>query len=221
MNGQPANYYEQTRIELHPFVPGDARILLDVGCGAGVFGAGLKKAREIEIWGVEPVAAAAAEASKRLDRVVTGYFEPNVGVPDRHFDVVMFNDSLEHFPAPEPALVLAVRKLKPGGVVVASIPNVRYFENVRELLLAKDWRYTDQGILDRTHLRFFTRKSAVRTFEECGYDVLSVAGINAGAWTGWKMRLLDLLFRKHMEDMRFLQHVIVARPRADAGNAGG
>ena len=82
-------------------------------------------------------------------------------LPDNNFDVVIFNDVLEHFENPWAVLENVKTKLNASGVVVASIPNVAYITNLVELILKKDWRYKPEGgILDKTHLRFFTKKSA-------------------------------------------------------------
>jgi len=206
------NYYGQDRQEVIDFVPDDASILLDIGCGAGAFGAALKERKEIEVWGVEPVVDIANEAEAVLDKVVTGFFEENAHLPDAQFDVITFNDSLEHFPDPFPPLVLAKKKLKKDtGLVVASIPNVRFIRNIRHVLFEKDWKYTDKGILDRTHLRFFTKKSMVRTFEEAGYEVISITGINPHRWNTIPILFLRMFFGSLMADMRFAQFVVVAR----------
>lgn len=205
-------YYRLSRPEVQRFVPRDCRRLLDVGCGGGDFAAAIKRELGAEVWGVEPHAPAATAAAPHLDRVINGPFDPAAGLPEGYFDVVSFNDSLEHFPDPGPPLALAKRLLRPGGSVLASIPNVRYIENVRHLLIDQDWEYTDNGIRDRTHLRFFTRKSMLRTFQEAGYRVQSIDGINPHYWSGKRIFLLRLLFGRFVADMKFLQYVVVATP---------
>lgn len=211
-SGTLTNYYYQERAEVQRFVPRDCRRLLDVGCGGGSFAAAIKRDLGAEVWGVEPHAPAATAAAPHLDRVINGPFDAAARLPEGYFDVVSFNDSLEHFPDPAPPLALARRLLRPGGSVVASIPNVRYIDNVRHLLIDQDWEYTDEGILDRTHLRFFTRKSMLRTFTEAGYRVRSIDGINPHYWSGKRIFLLRLLFGRFVADMKFLQYVVVATP---------
>ena len=196
-----------------PFVPDSCRTLLDVGCAGGAFGAGIKEDRQIEVWGVEPIEKVAKQARERLDHVVAAAFDQTADIPNAYFDVVLFNDSLEHFPDPFPPLELAKQKLRPGGFVVASIPNVRYIRNVRHFLFEKDWKYTDKGILDRTHLRFFTLKSMQRTFVEAGYDVSSITGINSHRWNLPAILLLRLIMGRFIADMRYPQFVVVAQPK--------
>lgn len=214
---KPSSYYATYRREMLPFVPANCRRLLDVGCGAGGFGALVKRERGIEVWGAEYEPPAAELAAGQLDRVICGDFVTVAGLPDGYFDVVMFNDSLEHFPYTDPPLQRAKKLLRDGGVVIASIPNVRYIDNVYHFLIERDWRYAESGILDNTHLRFFTKRSMVRTFEDAGYDVDSITGINSHYWSGKKIFLLRLFFGRWIEDMRYLQYVVTARPKAAGG----
>jgi hypothetical protein len=98
--------------------------------------------------------------------------------------------------------------MNPGGRLVASIPNVRYFFNVVDLAVHGRWDYTDEGILDRTHLRFFTRSSMTRLLEECGYDQVISAGINPTGSV--KFRLVNLLTLGRWSDMKYLQFACLA-----------
>lgn len=162
------------------FLPESAKIVLDVGCSSGGFAKSLREARpELEIWGIEPFADAASIAQNDIDRVIVGDF-PSVlpQLSDTRFDAVFFNDVLEHMAEPEDALTAAHQVISPGGTVVASIPNVRHFSVVWPLLRRGQWTYQDAGILDRTHLRFFTRSSVLRLFRGTGWEVSAIMGIN-------------------------------------------
>src|SRR5215831_5540035 len=173
-----ADYFTEARPEMLPFVPANCRRLLDVGCGTGTFGASLKQNRQIEVWGVEPFASAAAKAADKLDRVITGPFEPETDLPAGAFDCIVFNDVLEHMVDPEQALRYAKILLSPGGTVLASIPNVRHLPVLWHLAVRGRWEYGDCGLLDRTHLRFFTKSAILSMFQNEGYEVRSIAGIN-------------------------------------------
>ena len=213
-----SEYFGYPRPEMVPFVPADCRRLLDVGCADGAFGEALKKTREIEVWGVEPTKSAAAKAKMKLDMVVEGIFDPHAGLPTGSFDCVLFNDVLEHMVAPEVALRYARQLLAPGGVVVASIPNIRSFPTIWRLVFHASWEYQDAGVLDRTHLRFFTKSSIVDMFEREGFALEEISGINAFVAVPnirrrfWLLyRLANALLFRKFDDMRFLQFAVVAR----------
>lgn len=207
---KPETYYRNTRHEMLRFLPPQFDRVLDVGCGDGRFGQLLKATfPKSEVWGIEPIAEAHAVASSVLDHAVLGHFDETLALPNQHFDVIVFNDSLEHFVDHMPALALARRLLKPGGKVVASIPNVRHWPHVQHYLIESDWHYQADGILDRTHLRFFTQKSILRDFAESGFEALTIEGINP-CWTGLKFRLLRTIFPRLMNDMPYLQFAIDA-----------
>ncbi len=213
LSTQP-DYFGNDRTEMQAFLPSSARVILDVGCGAGVFGAALKVARatagvDLEVWGLERDPAAAELAAGRLDKVLCGDVEAvTAQLPTAHFDCLVLNDILEHLAQPADVLRALRAHLKPGGHVVASIPNVRYFNNVVNLAVHGRWDYTDEGILDRTHLRFFTRGSMVDLLEDTGYAVRSVTGINPTGSA--KFKLANLLTLGRWADMRYLQFAVVA-----------
>ncbi|MSR46793.1 MAG: glycosyltransferase [Planctomycetes bacterium] len=172
-------YFQHDRPEVRALVPSAARRVLDVGCGAGALGAALQFERpHVEVTGIELDPRAAARASESLARVLTGDALARLAeLTDQSFDVVLFADLLEHLADPEVALTQARRLLAPGGSVIASLPNVRHWSVVRQLLEG-EFRYEPAGILDRTHLRFFTRQSAQRLFEASGFAVELCQGLH-------------------------------------------
>lgn len=217
--GKGADYYEYTRPEMLAQLPKGARCVLDVGCGAGAFGAELKKQFGCEVWGVEPDQKSFEKAVPRLDQARAGFFTEELGLPEKKFDCIFFNDVLEHMVEPAAALKLAKRLLAPGGKVIASIPNIAHFPTIWHLVFGGEWRYAERGILDRTHLRFFTRGSIAELFAENGFRVLRMEGIHEFYGTGfhdndgkiWKVyHLFSLLPNRHIKDMRFLQFSVVA-----------
>ena len=197
------------------FIPAEASVLLEIGCGEGAFAAQLKKVRaetdsRVEVWGVEMDATAAEKASAVLDRVLQGDVAGVLpDLPLGHFDCLVLNDVIEHVEDPW-ALLRSLRPLlRPGGALVASIPNVRYFFNVVDLAVHGRWDYTEEGILDRTHMRFFTRSSMMRLLTECGFEVAAAVGINP---TGsLKFQLVNLLTLGRWSDMKYLQFACLAR----------
>lgn len=208
-----AEYYGNPRNDLTSLVPPDARRLLDIGCAEGNFGARMMEKRPgMEVWGIEPMSEVAARAEARLTRIVCGTVESALAeIPDGHFDCITFNDVLEHLVDPWEVLRTVQSKLAPGGSVLASIPNLRYFPVVRSLVTQGDFHYVAQGVLDSTHLRFFTKKSMQRLFSESGYAVTQIHGLQ---WTQFPRLLgvLNRIFRRAFDDMHYLQFVIQAKP---------
>lgn len=208
------SYPHLARPEMLPFVPATAQRVLDVGCNTGAFGESLKRERPgLTVWGVEPDPASAERARMLLDHVEQGLFGPTLPLPPQHFDAIIFNDVLEHMVDPWAALQQCREWLAPGGVVVVSLPNLLHQGTLWPLLHERDFRYEATGVRDRTHLRFFTRRSAHRLFDEAGYEVLRCEGINENWWTpSLRRRLLYRLFAKPLEETKYVQFAFVARP---------
>ncbi|MBM4359610.1 MAG: glycosyltransferase [Deltaproteobacteria bacterium] len=166
-----ASYYGHERPEVAALVPASARYVVDVGCAAGHLGAALKRARPgLEVRGVEPTAAA-EDARRVLDDVLRGGAEDAPPADWPSPDCVVFADVLEHLVDPWATLRAWHDRLEPGGTLVLSIPNVGHRSVVRGLLGGR-FRYVPAGILDRTHLRFFTRASTVDLIEQAGFRVV-------------------------------------------------
>ena len=165
-------YYAHVRPELIALVPDDVMNLVDVGCGAGGTCGALKSTRPgLVVRGVELMPEPAALARKLLDEVVCGSAE--APMPD-HWpapDCLIFGDVLEHLVDPWSVLNDWVGRLKPGGTVVASIPNVGH-QSVLSPLIRGHWRYQDEGVLDRTHLRFFTRETALGLLAHANLNII-------------------------------------------------
>ena len=160
------------------YLPQTYERVLEVGCGAGGFFDHLRQ--PCEVWGVEPNPEAAQAARKKLHRVLTGRFDRIADeLPDGYFDVVVCNDVIEHMDDHDAFLEAIKFKLQPGGHIVGSIPNVRHITALFKLLIAKDWPYSESGILDRTHLRFFTQRSLMRTLRDHGYAIQAFEGIGS------------------------------------------
>lgn len=207
-------YFQANRHEMLGYIPQSASKILDIGCASGSFGQLLKIKNSAEVWGIEPNEKAAKMADQRLDKVICDVFHCQLDLPEKYFDCIVFNDVLEHLINPYAALTVVKKFLTYNGAVVASIPNVRYFGNIWNLLVDKTWEYTEEGVLDKTHLRFFTYKSMISTFENVGYTVSCIEGINPldeiDPQLLKRFRCLKLVFRDYVEDMRYMQFAIVA-----------
>lgn len=177
--GGPALYPVEPRLEMLAFVPDPCHAVLEVGCGRGGFGQTLRRSgRVTTLWAVEPNEAFSREAKEHYDQLVVGAFPEALAGEGMRFDCIVFNDVLEHMVDPWQTLRTAHHHLQDGGVVVASIPNVRNARTLFDLCVRGDWAYEDMGVLDRTHLRFFTKKSIGALFNDCGFDIELVRGVN-------------------------------------------
>lgn len=203
-------YFTNARPEIQNMVPSNVKKVLDVGCGEGVFGAGLKQKLNCTVWGIEPNSDAATRAEQHLDKVFPHFFEeafPKIN--GEQFDCICFNDVLEHMIDPWKCLRDSKALLHKKAVVIASLPNVLYYHTFFKILLSKDWRYEESGIMDSTHLRWFTKKSLLRMFEECSYEVISIKGLTPAKTI--KMRLLSLISLGYFSEMKYPQLVVIAK----------
>ena len=204
-------YYEQERSEIARLITGQPKSILEIGCANGCFRRNLKW--ECEYHGVEPVHEVADRARASGIIVYEGVYQDVAGqIPDAKFDLVVCNDVIEHMVDPWAFLENIKRKLAPGGRIVGSLPNVRYITNLLGLVFGKEWRYANAGVLDRTHLRFFTLKSARRLFEECGYEVEVLRPSGPDRYRNIK-RLLAPFFLPFGTDMLYMQMAFVIAPR--------
>lgn len=187
-------YYRRARTTAADLIPANYQRVLEIGCAEGIFREYFRK--DCEYWGVEPVADIALIASKKLHKVIVGTFEEAAEqLPDNYFDLVVCNDVIEHMIDHDVFLESIKQKLTLDASLIGSIPNVRYLKNLSRLLISKDWEYQDGGILDRTHLRFFTEKSLKRSFVSHGYDILVFRGIT-GLWKKtWSLKGLPKAIR--------------------------
>lgn len=205
-------YYGTHRSEMVNYVPADAKKVLEVGCGEGNFCRQLLTP-DREVWGLELNAEAAVRASKVCHKVLVGSFEELVDeLPREYFDCIVFNDVLEHLYDPWTTVRQVKHLLSNTGVLVTSIPNFRYISNlITEILFHKEFEYKPEGgILDDTHIRFFTSKSMLRMFRNEGYQVLKHEGIRP--CKSWKEKLFISLTLGFLKDARYKQFATVAKP---------
>lgn len=208
-----SHYYFGEKKEIIPFIPQDIKKTLDVGCASGSFSVHLKNVFDTETWGIEMVEEIASIAKTKLDHVLTGSFDDvHESLPKSYFDCIFFNDVLEHMADPESCLRKIKENLIQGGIVIASIPNIRHINALKGLLIHKDWKYVDSGIMDRTHLRFFTKKSIIRMFHDCGYEIKQIKGTNSIS-PYCLTSIINLLTFKALDDIKHQQFVVVATSR--------
>jgi trans-aconitate methyltransferase len=240
-----AGYYDHPRAALLDLFPSPPARLLDVGCGSGATAA-LAKERwpQLETIGVEIVPEAAARAASRLDRVIAGSAETldfaAAGIAG--VDGVILADVLEHLVDPWGFLERLHGVLAPGAMVVASIPNIANLWLLDELAAGR-FDYTPDGLLDRTHLRFFTRRTIAQLFDGAGYTIerwdrttdgrvddatrRRILGVMlpvplAGRVAGRRVTVRGVETDEAYHDLRTVQFGLLARPRTGKtdGTAG-
>ena len=201
--------------------PGSA--VLDVGCGRGWLCDLLRREKGCHTTGIEIVEAFVAEAQERCDSIVRADVT-DLDAMERvagDFDYIVFADILEHIVDPVDLLKRACKKLKPGGKVIVSIPNVAHY-SMRLHLLFGQFQYTDEGLLDRTHLRFFTYESSQALLRAAGFKIIhkamSIFNPAGGHLSPLKYLHLKLeaYLGKWFPNLIALQNIYTAVPDADS-----
>jgi trans-aconitate methyltransferase len=142
--------------------------ILDVGCGNGALGRSLKAEGASMVVGIEAVPSEAERAKDRLDVVIAADVDDvDVGSFESPFDYLIFADVLEHLPRPERTLHRLLPTLTDNGVVIVSVPNMRFWSVLVRLVVDR-WEYAEHGVRDVTHLRIFTRRSLAAMVDSVG-----------------------------------------------------
>ncbi len=225
---KPKQVYRKERGEVIDRIPAGANRILDIGCGKGTMGRGIRtRWGEVHLVGIERDPSRAFEARAYYDRVIEA--DAGAWIPDfedESFDAIILADVLEHVENPSALLRRYVPYLASHGVLVLSVPNIRYHEVLEELAQGR-FDYQEQGILDRSHLRFFTRKSLVELLESAGLQVEAIAANVSTEYTRMSGELAErsqprmdidlgpiILKRQSPEDIRDLfvmQFLVTAR----------
>jgi 2-polyprenyl-3-methyl-5-hydroxy-6-metoxy-1,4-benzoquinol methylase len=209
---KPETYFANAREEIASLLQARAGRVLEVGCGTGSTLRWLKATgRCNHAAGLELFDSAAQEARQYADEVVVGDAEKliDVAFQESSFDVILCLDVLEHMVDPWTFVAKAGRLLKSGGQLIASIPNVRHLSVVLPLAFAGRWRYGPQGLLDQTHLRFFTREGALA--------LLSTEQLSVTQWLRnfpplpSKTAIVNLITLGLMKDLLTVQYLVSAR----------
>lgn len=210
-------YFSHERSELVAQVDEGARRVLDVGCGTGNISAAIKRNRHaMEIWGIElvPEVARQAEKNPALDRVICGDAAQAIkDLEPGSFSHIVAGDVLEHLEDPWSVLAGLYRCLEPGGKFISSIPNIRNLSFLFQLFVLGRFKYKDSGVLDRTHLRFFTRKDIQLMFEGAGFENIQISAVRP------KKNPLKIIGRWLFRDL-VLKGFLVTATRPKQGQGG-
>lgn len=206
-------YFGAINVDILELLPEGAPRVLDVGCASGALGLEIKQRRPgAVVHGIERADGALAAAEANLERVFPADLERGVPELDGPYDCIVFGDVLEHLIDPWTLLRALTAHLAPEGRVIASIPNLRYYKVVRDLVMRGRFTYRESGVLDATHLRFFTRHEMLKLFERAGLEVVDVrARLHGGNALLW---LADTMLFGALRDFRVVQFVLVGRKQA-------
>jgi SAM-dependent methyltransferase len=223
---KPAGYFGHARTDIAPLLPGAAGAaigrVLELGCGSGATMAWLRSVRAVgHATGIELMPDSAAAARASFDRVIAGNIEdPAVPGALPPVDLVLALDVLEHLADPAAAVRKLAGLLAPGGAFIASLPQVAHYSVALPLLLRGRWTYRDDGLLDRTHLRFFDAAGARALLADNGLAIDRLEWLDeAGFLTvlfrhGPRLRWYGLRALQFVLPAHLLHHRCLVRGRA-------
>lgn len=214
--GAMNTYFSTARKEIAPLLPARVGRMLDVGCGTGATVGLVRSTRDVAWAGGIELFPEAADAARGVcdevwsENVETFDFAGRIEAGS--LDLVLCLDVLEHLVDPWSVVRRISPLLAPGGRLIVSVPNIRNWKFIRNLAFKGDFRYRDSGLLDRTHLRFFVRDTAVALAASGGLPIVHVGG--AQTWPLASPRgLLSALSLRRLDDLMIKQFLVVAERR--------
>lgn len=209
---KPAGYFGSSRPDIVALLEtGPQSVILELGCGAGGTGrAAMAAGKAGRYVGIELDEGAGAIAAQHLSQVIVGDVgDIDLGPLAGTFDALIISEVLEHLTDPWTTLERLVRCLKPGGAVFASSPNIAHWQVLKALFLGR-FVYVDVGVMDKTHLRWFTPDSYREMFEGAGVAVLEVRALTP---LRWKARTFNALTGGRFRHLFIAQIMITGRRR--------
>ncbi|NYE56885.1 glycosyltransferase [Carboxydothermus ferrireducens] len=214
------DYYHNERPEIVSLVEPYAKKILDVGCAAGLLGRKLKNERPGTIvYGVEINRDIAKEAEQYLDKVLVGdIYEKINELPDRFFDTIILADVIEHLNVPEVIIKKLKSKLAHNGEFIIGVPNFRHWSIIMKILFG-DLSYEEAGIMDKTHLRIFTKYIIYNMMKNLNLEVIKISKIVVPLEANQKEILIKLLgafaldVRSFAADIDTYQYIYKVKPR--------
>jgi len=208
------NYFSNPRVDLISLIPQKINNrILEVGTGSGDTLLEIKRLKLAqEVVGIELMELVdSQQKSSQIDRMIIGNIEEiELDLPENYFDVVICGDVIEHLIDPWKVLIKLHKHLKESGVIIVSIPNIREYHILFKILIAADFKYSDRGILDRTHLRFFCKKNIISLLTSTMYTPVSVHSIFKLEKAFSRKKLIDALTFGLIRDFMTAQYVVVA-----------
>jgi 2-polyprenyl-3-methyl-5-hydroxy-6-metoxy-1,4-benzoquinol methylase len=193
------NYYTNTRLDIQKHIIGNPLNILEIGCASGSMGREIKeKFPNLNYIGVDFSEDALNIASLYLDKTILFDLNKN-DISDllnkfnnnQNFDYIIFADVLEHLLDPIKYINNLYQYLNMDGKIIISMPNICHYTIIYDLLINRDFKYTEEGILDRTHTKFFTTKSFTRELLN-----INITNIKYVFQNGNKSKFLSYIFGK-------------------------
>lgn len=190
-----ANNPETSLGKIAQLIGSHSKKIVDFGCAAGYFGQFLKEKTKATVWGVEIDPEDAKKAEKKLDKVLTFNLEEENWYKkfgNEKFDVAIFADVLEHLHNPKNALENTKKILNKDGKIIISVPNVSHQSILLELIFDQ-WNYEKSGLLDNTHVKFFTKQTIVSLIQKSGLHIKSIDS----TITQYPRNYIEKIFKEH------------------------
>lgn len=203
------DYYGNTRADLIALLPSIRGRFLEVGCGEGATLEYVRSKGADYVAGIDSNSAAIAAANRKgLDRAIVADIEKDeLPFGEKEFDCIVLADVLEHLYDPWSVLRKLRSRLKDDGRMLLSIPNVKHYSVLGPLVFRDEWSYSDIGILDSSHLRFFTLREIKKLLAGAG---LTPRDIRPVVNAGMKFRLLNALLFNRLQTFSVVQYYILA-----------
>nr|WP_321356660.1 class I SAM-dependent methyltransferase [uncultured Draconibacterium sp.] len=203
-------YYEDPRNEMEYFLTSAPKRSIEFGCSNGIFSERVKKKYKTETWGIDIDKESTDIAKTKMDKVFCGdALEIIEELPENYFDCLICNDFIEHVPSDRDFFKKIKKCLTDDAVLICSLPNIRHWKHFVRYFFLKDWKYKSHGILDYTHLRFYTKKSMKRAIKEWGFETELIKGIRPTKSPFFY--LFCLITLNFIGDMRYLQYAFRAK----------
>jgi len=209
---KPASYFSNARSDFVDRLPRDPSAqILEIGCGTGATGAlALSEGCCGRYVGVELFEDAAEEARDVLSEVIVGNVETlQLDWQPATFDAIILSEVLEHLVEPGEVLKRLARYVRPGGMLLASSPNISHWRVIRELVMGR-FQLADQGVFDRTHLRWFTPGTFADLADTAGFDVEELGPVTAFST---RTELISKLTGGRFDHLFMTQIAMIARKR--------
>jgi len=202
-------YFSNTRKEIIELINRYNCNILELGCGTGNTLIELKKCGKAKyIVGIDVLDVGQSE---KLDKFFPVDIEnEEIYFPDNFFDIIICADVLEHLKNPWFVLKKLKKYLKTDGFIIASLPNIREFKTLYNIVIRGDFKYENAGVLDKTHLRFFCKKNIISLFSLTGYEIISISPYFSASL---KRKLLNKFFMGIFEEFLAEQYIVIANTK--------